>query len=43
MSKYIENICIDENRIKVNTIKWRTIYEVIDESSIKDFKVFKKK
>ena len=32
MIKDIENIVTYETRTKVNTTKWRTIYEVIDEA-----------
>ena len=35
MSKDIEKIDTYETRTKVNTIKWRPIYEVIDEAYIK--------
>ena len=35
MSQDIENIDTYENRTKVNTKKWRPIYEVIDEAYIK--------
>ena len=40
MSKDINNIKIYETRTKVNTTKWRSIYEVIDEAYIKDSKIF---
>ena len=40
MIKYIENIGTYETRTKVNTTKWRPIYEVIDEAYIKDSKIF---
>ena len=36
MRKDIENIDTYETRKKVNTTKWRPIYEVIDEAYIKD-------
>ena len=39
MSKDIENIDTYETRKKVNTTKWRPIYEVIDEVYIKDSKL----
>ena len=39
MSKDIENIDTYETRTKVNTTKWRPIYEVIDEAYIKDSKI----
>ena len=39
MSKEIENIDTYETRKKVNTTKWRPIYEVIDEAYIKDYKI----
>ena len=39
MSKYINNIDTYETRTKVNTTKWRPIYEVIDESYINDSKI----
>ena len=38
-SKDIENIDTYENRTKVNTTKWRPIYEVIDEAYIKYYKL----
>ena len=38
MGQDIENIDTYETRTKVNTTKWRPIYEVIDESYIKDSK-----
>ena len=40
MSKDIDNIDTYETRTKVNTTKWRPIYEVIDESYIKGSKIF---
>ena len=40
MSKDIENIDTYETRTKVNTTKWRPLYEVIDEAYIKDSKIF---
>ena len=40
MSQNINNIDTFETRTKVNTTKWRPIYEVIDESYIRDYKVF---
>ena len=40
MSKYIKNIDTYETGPKVNTTKWRPIYEVIDESYIKGSKLF---
>ena len=39
MSKDIENIDTCETRKKVNTTKWRPIYEVIDEAYIEDSKI----
>ena len=36
MRKDIENIDTYETIKKVNTTKWRTIYEVIDEAYIKE-------
>ena len=39
MSKDIENIETYETRTKVNTTKWRPIYEVIDEAYIKESKI----
>ena len=39
MSKYIENIDTYENRTKVNTTKWRPLYEVIDEAYFKGSKI----
>ena len=39
MSKYINNIDTYETRTKVNTTKWRPIYEVIDEAYIIDSKI----
>ena len=36
----IENINTFEKRNKVNTIKWRPIYEVIDEAYFMDYKIF---
>ena len=35
MSKDIDNIYTYETRTKTNIIKWRPIYEVIDEAYIK--------
>ena len=40
MRKYIDNIETYETRTKINTIKWRRIYEVLDESYIKGSKIF---
>ena len=40
MSKDINNIDTYETRTKVNTTKWRPIYEVIDEAYIKGSKIF---
>ena len=40
MSKDIHNIDTYETRKKVNTTKWRPIYEVIDEAYIKYSKIF---
>ena len=40
MSKDIENIDTSETRTKVNTKKWRQIYEVIYEAYIKDSELF---
>ena len=40
MSKDINNIDTYETRTKLNTTKWRPIYEVIDEAYIKDSKIF---
>ena len=40
MSKYINNIHTYETRTKLNTTKWRPIYEVIDEAYIKYSKTF---
>ena len=40
MSTDIENIDSFETRSQVNTIEWRLIYEVIDETYIKDSKMF---
>ena len=40
MSKDIENIDIYETRTKVNTTKWRPIYEVIYEAYMKESKIF---
>ena len=40
MSKDINNIDTYKTRTKVDTTKWRPIYEVIDESYIKDSKFF---
>ena len=40
MSKYIEYIDTNESRTKVNTSKWRPIYEVIDEAYIEDSRIF---
>ena len=39
-SQDISNIETYETRIKVNTTKWRLIYEVIDEAYIKYSKIF---
>ena len=40
MRKDIENIDTSENRTKVNTTKWRPIYEVIDEAYIEESSIF---
>ena len=40
MSKDIENIDTYETRTKVNTTKWRSIYEVIDEAYFIGSKIF---
>ena len=40
MCKDIENIDTYETRTKINTIKWRPIYEVIDEAYLKCSKNF---
>ena len=40
MSQDISNIDTYETRTKVNTKKWRTIYEVIDEAYIKESNIF---
>ena len=40
MSKDINNIDTYETRTKVNTAKWRPIYELIDEAYIKGSKMF---
>ena len=40
MSQYINNIDTYETRTKVNTTKWRPIYEVKDEAYIKDYNIF---
>ena len=40
MSKDINNIDNYETRTKLNTTKWRTIYEVIYEAYIKYYKIF---
>ena len=40
MSKDIENIDTYETRKKVNTTKWRPIYEFIDEAYIKESNIF---
>ena len=40
MRKYIDRINTYETRTKLNTTKWRPIYEVIDEAYIKGFKIF---
>ena len=40
MIKYIDNIETYETRTKINTIKWRPIYEVLDEAYIKGSKIF---
>ena len=39
MSQNIENIHTYETRTKVNTKKWRPIYEVVDEAYIGDSKI----
>ena len=38
MSNYIDNIDTYETRTKVNTTKWRPIYEVIDKTYFMDSK-----
>ena len=40
MSKYINNIDTSETRTKLNTKKWKAIYEVIYEAYIKGSKIF---
>ena len=40
MIQYINNIDTYETRIKVNTTKWRPMYEVIDETYIKYSNIF---
>ena len=40
MSKDINKINTYETRTKVNTTKWRPIYEVLYEAYIKDSKIF---
>ena len=40
MRQDIENIDTYETRKKVNTNKWRPIYEVIDEAYIKEYSIF---
>ena len=40
MSQDIKNIDTYENRTKVNTTKWRPIYEVIDEAYIEESNIF---
>ena len=40
MNQDIENINTYETRTKVNTTKWRPIYEVIDEAYIKESNIF---
>ena len=40
MIQYISNIDTYETRTKVNTTKWRPIYQVIDEAYIKDSRIF---
>ena len=40
MSIDIENINTLEKKNKVNTIKWRPIYEVIDEAFFKGYTIF---
>ena len=40
MSKDINNIDNYDIRTKVNTTKWRPIYELIDEAYSKDSKIF---
>ena len=40
MSQDINNIDTYETRTKVNTTGWRPIYEVIDETYIKESKLF---
>ena len=40
MSQDINNIDTYETRTKVNTTKWKPIYEVIDEAYIKESKIF---
>ena len=40
MSKYINNIDTYETRKKVNTTKWRPIYEAIYEAYIEESNIF---
>ena len=40
MSQHINNIDTYETRTKVNTSKWRPIYEVIDKAYIKGSNIF---
>ena len=40
MRQDIENIDTYETRTKVNTKKWRPVYEVIDEAYIKESSIF---
>ena len=40
MSKDIDNMDTFETRTKINTTKWRPIYELIDEAYIKGSKIF---
>ena len=40
MIQDINNIDTYENRTKVNTTKWRPIYEVIDETYIEESNIF---
>ena len=40
MIQYIKNIDTYETRTKVNTTKWRPIYEVKDEAYIEESKIF---
>ena len=40
MSQDVNNIDTYDTRTKVHTTKWRPIYEVIDEASIKESNIF---